>query len=239
MLLRRVLVCAVALLIQCALPPLVFAPVAMRGELRGGTNVAHAPMVEYVDSVFRPMAERFGVHFSLDVKRRGFFPRGGGEVHIETSPVAGALKPLVVEERGALVSVKVWAFHAQRMPEQVATRLCAATVRGLSSELRKLDVEIGIEQAVEHLPGGNPAAGVMITCTTSTGNIFASTGLLERRDKPEGVGAVVAEEMGATLAHGGALDEYLTDQVSLVKREETAVLPPLTRNNTRDVVRRL
>ena len=45
-------------------------------ELRGGTDAAMAPPVSYVDQILLPMLERLqGVKASIDLQRRGFFPK--------------------------------------------------------------------------------------------------------------------------------------------------------------------
>ena len=43
---------------------------------------------------------------------RGFFPRGGGEVHVFVHPVAGCLRPVTMTERGVMAGVKVEVFRA-------------------------------------------------------------------------------------------------------------------------------
>lgn len=131
---------SIALLIQVAMPPLVFAPSPMKGSLRGGTNVAFSPHVEYLTRVFQPMAARMGIEFEIDVERRGFYPRGGGQVSLSTKPVDGQLKPLVVEERGKVTSVRLSAFSGGNMPEHVVRRMISAATSTLNAGLERLGV---------------------------------------------------------------------------------------------------
>lgn len=45
-------------------------------ELRGGTDAAMAPPVSYIEQVLLPMLQRLqGVKASIDLQRRGFFPK--------------------------------------------------------------------------------------------------------------------------------------------------------------------
>lgn len=71
------------LMLQAALPPLIFcAPIGTHLVLRGGTDAAFAPPVDHTRLVLVPLLRLFGVQLSLHLVSRGFFPRGGGEVHV-------------------------------------------------------------------------------------------------------------------------------------------------------------
>ena len=48
-------------------------------ELRGGTDAAMAPPVAYIQQVLLPTLERLqGIKASIDLQRRGFFPKVHG-----------------------------------------------------------------------------------------------------------------------------------------------------------------
>ena len=61
---------SVGLLLQVSLPCAMFASGQTRLTLRGGTNAAFAPQIDYTVEVFRPLLERFGGNLHCDVKRR-------------------------------------------------------------------------------------------------------------------------------------------------------------------------
>ena len=81
----------------------------MRLRLRGGTDVPFAPPLDYLSRVFaETLLRACGAIVAVDVKRRGFYPRGGGEVDvtIERCPASRCsrpsllpLEPIVVGER--------------------------------------------------------------------------------------------------------------------------------------------
>ena len=49
---------------------------------------------------------------------RGYFPRGGGEVHIRVNPVK-ELKPINLTESGDVVNIWGWSFVAGNLPIKV------------------------------------------------------------------------------------------------------------------------
>ncbi|CAG8665421.1 5277_t:CDS:2, partial [Racocetra persica] len=90
---------SISLLIQIALPPLIFSasprksklslpPRAQKAILKGGTNVDLAPPIDFLIEVFRPIVQReFGFNFSINVIGRGYYPQGGGEVILNVDPL--------------------------------------------------------------------------------------------------------------------------------------------------------
>ncbi len=56
-----------------------------KGDVRvhvvnGGTDVRHAPTINYLNYVLLPMLERMGLKSSLTIKKFGYYPKGMGEV---------------------------------------------------------------------------------------------------------------------------------------------------------------
>ncbi|MEM4272061.1 MAG: RNA 3'-terminal phosphate cyclase [Candidatus Bilamarchaeaceae archaeon] len=80
------------LLAQAILPLLFAASKKSRVMIRGGTHVPTAPTYEYFEKIFLPALSMFGLEARCSLRRAGFFPRGGGEITLETSP--GAPKPV-------------------------------------------------------------------------------------------------------------------------------------------------
>ena len=89
---------------QVALPCLLFGSKETPVVLKGGTNVAFSPSVDYMLHVFRPIAKMMGIGFHLDINRRGYFPSGGGEVLLKARPVLG-LNPITLTDRGDIKTV--------------------------------------------------------------------------------------------------------------------------------------
>ncbi|EEH51584.1 uncharacterized protein MICPUCDRAFT_10870, partial [Micromonas pusilla CCMP1545] len=81
---------AVTLVAQAAIPCATFvfsealdAGKRVRLRLRGGTDVPFAPPLDYLSRVFaETLLRACGAIVAVDVKRRGFYPRGGGEVDV-------------------------------------------------------------------------------------------------------------------------------------------------------------
>jgi len=77
---------AVTLVLQTIILPALFADGPVEIVIRGGTEVPHAPTVDYAENVFLRFLRDLGADVHLDVVRRGYYPRGGGKVVLRASP---------------------------------------------------------------------------------------------------------------------------------------------------------
>ena len=93
---------SVTLLMQCLLPALLKTDVPASLEVQGGTDVQWAPTVDYFKNVFLPALGCFGAEVSLEVRQRGYYPKGQGSVLLKVDPAklkAGHLS-VMKEETG-------------------------------------------------------------------------------------------------------------------------------------------
>lgn len=67
---------SVCLMMQNSIPCLIFAKDECQLHLRGGTNASNSPPIDYFQLVFLPMSKRFGMNIDIELKRRGFYPKG-------------------------------------------------------------------------------------------------------------------------------------------------------------------
>lgn len=120
---------SITLLLQCLIPPLLFAKEPSTLRIIGGTDVEHAPTYDYFAHVFVPWVERLGVSLSVRLKRRGYYPRGGGEVVVDVRPVQ-KLYPLRLTDFADTFVVE-GISHAGALPEHVAERQMKAAEKRL------------------------------------------------------------------------------------------------------------
>jgi len=202
---------SVSLVLQALLPVMAYAEAPVRVEVRGGTDVPMAPTIDYVREVLRPLLATLGYHFTVNVKRRGHYPRGGGIVEVEVPNPPRGFKARNFTSRGKLVEARVRS-HAVRLPRHVAER----QARSASEVLRR---ELGVEPRVEiewyepqrdpHLgPGSGVLAWLVFEDTVMGGD---SVG---RKGKPaEQVGREAATQLVEDYRTGAALDRHASDML--------------------------
>lgn len=195
------------LLFQC-----IYFPLVLAGEsnvtLRGGTHVPHSPTFHYLQGVWLPAMQAFGLSADLKLWSAGFYPEGAGELKAQLPP-RGVPPTLVdIPSRGTLVEVEVRSFVAG-LPFDIAERQSKAAI----SALREKGV---VAQADNVRLPAMRSQGTLTFIRAHFENSFAGfTELGERGVPAEKVGRAAATQFKTFLAGSGALDENLCDQILL------------------------
>jgi RNA 3'-terminal phosphate cyclase (ATP) len=111
------------LVLQTVLPALLAAPTASRLTLEGGTHNPLAPTFEFLDRAFLPLLRRMGARVEARLDRPGFYPAGGGRLHVDIDPARPM--PLHLLERGALRS-RVATATVSALPFDIVRRELSA-----------------------------------------------------------------------------------------------------------------
>lgn len=112
-----------ALLLQVALPVILFADSSVRLTLKGGTNADMAPQIDFLTEIFRPNLEKFGASFDFTLLKRGYFPKGGGHIEIDTRPVK-YLNNINITSFGQITELFGWSFVTKNIPLKVWIFCC-------------------------------------------------------------------------------------------------------------------
>ncbi|OSD02787.1 RNA 3'-terminal phosphate cyclase [Trametes coccinea BRFM310] len=208
---------SIALLLQVSLPCLIFSPNPSAPPsgliLRGGTNATQAPQIDYTEHVFLPFVRKhLGVQPTLSVVKRGYYPKGGGEVHVSVPPARGPLPAITLTERGPVKAV-FGRSYAAGLPKSLAESMRAAATKvlvesGLDPDMIKIDTVR--EKPADAVGSGS---GIVLWAETEGGCIIAGSALGRKGTEPAKVGRDAARELAANLAHGGCVDEYMQDQM--------------------------
>ncbi len=141
---------SVFLVMQSLLPALIFAERESVIKLRGGTDVPKAPPADYFVNVFSRLLEKMGIKMEVKVLRRGFYPKGGGEVLVKVFPVH-EISGLKLEERGELRKVegRIWLYS---LPDHIGERMKREAMI-LTYNLMKVTPKLLIEKGSSISPG--------------------------------------------------------------------------------------
>lgn len=198
---------SVALVLQTVLLPLAVAEGESHLELRGGTHVAWAPSVSYLEHVFLPAVERMGLSAEIELEQWGFYPAGGGVLHAHILGQRGRPRPISLTDRGALQ--RIWGIAAvTNLPSHIPQRMANRGVNVLSEQGLDADVE------ARRLRGVGPGAGIFVFAEYERATAgFAAYG---RKGLPaERVAETVCAELMSHHRSGAAADPHLADQLVL------------------------
>ena len=130
------------LVFQTLVPALQVANAPSTVRFEGGTHNGSAPSVDFLQLAFLPLLARLGLNVSIDFRRHGFYPAGGGLWQCRIEPCA-KLGRLELPERGEAISVEAVVSCAQ-IPGHVAERQLARVQKKLrwsAEQLQRRSVE--------------------------------------------------------------------------------------------------
>ncbi|KAK3089015.1 hypothetical protein FSP39_000164 [Pinctada imbricata] len=205
---------SICLLMQAALPCFIYADGEVTLRLLGGTNADMAPQIDYALMVFRPFAAKFGMNFTGSILRRGFYPKGGGEVQVKVFP-SKCLNAVDATDRGQLTRVTGQAFVAGVLPIKVARAMSHSAQDVVRNLYPDASMHIDVKQETSASAFGT-GTGITIVGETSTGCILAGSGLGKRGVPAEKVGEDAGEMLLNSLDHGGCVDDFLQDQIIIL-----------------------
>jgi RNA 3'-terminal phosphate cyclase (ATP) len=206
---------SICLLLQAVIPCALFSRQACRLVLKGGTNALFAPQYDYWERVFWPtLRNRCGLpadHILAQVIRRGYFPKGGGEVHANILPLMNRLPAIRLVERGDVSRIIIRSFHAGKFTRLLAEEVAIAARATLVKSLNPTP-HIETEIVTETRAVGS-GLGVLVVAETNTGCLLAGSALSGPQKTAKNAGMEAANELVSTLGDGGCVDEWLQDQL--------------------------
>ncbi|KAH0584137.1 hypothetical protein H2248_009699 [Termitomyces sp. 'cryptogamus'] len=212
------------LLLQIALPLLFFSPAPGTPPstlvLLGGTNATLAPQIDYSQHVFLPFLRRhFGLppgSVELEIRKRGYYPRGGGEVKVSVAPVERLCAAKVLK-RGRVRYVGGIA-HFAGLPMSVGREMVFGARKTLGEaeglDVTKEDVEVDIRLKRERNEDSKGAgSGIVLWAELEGGGIIGGSAVGSKGIEPYRVGEEAAQELLRGLRADGCVDEWLQDQI--------------------------
>jgi RNA 3'-terminal phosphate cyclase (ATP)/RNA 3'-terminal phosphate cyclase (GTP) len=195
------------LVLQACVLPSLFSREKTELTITGGTDVKWSPPIDYFRFVFAPLLHKMGGEANVVIRRRGHYPKGGGEVIASLKPVKKLL-PLVLENRGELKNVKGIA-HVSNLPNKISNRMKRTAL------LKLVDFkEVHISE--EHYPQGqDPSFGVgagIVIWANYENTILGANGLGEKGVPAEKVGHSAVEGLLKEIDSKATLDVHGADQ---------------------------
>ena len=77
---------SISLILQVLIPIVAISKNKLELSIRGGTDVQWSPTMFYTQHVLREVYSRMGINFSIELKKRGYYPKGNGEINLEINP---------------------------------------------------------------------------------------------------------------------------------------------------------
>lgn len=194
---------SIPLILQALVPAASASRKRIGVTIRGGTDVPWSPTADYVRFVLADALERFGIRCGVDVTKRGYYPRGGGEMRVCVEPCRKIMPVSLVRgtSRRADVACTYW-----RVDKDAVESECA----GIAGRLEGAGWDVNVRIAEEEAQNG----GAAVTVYGSDGGSVAGTdGLWDAKRGGFGGGM---RDIAGEFMHGGVrpgVDRNLADML--------------------------
>ena len=198
---------SITLILQGVMILAPFCDYSVKAKVIGGTNVEWSPPIDYLQRVFLPRLRQMQYRGTIELEKRGYYPRGGGSVTAELHTIS-QLTSLALSETRQTPRVSGISYCGA-LPHHVAERQAKATTETLS----EAKIEVGKIQ-VEHTEDTlSPGSGVCLWTEKDNNRIIGSDGLGRRGLKAEKVGEQVARDFLQELSTNAPVDLHQADML--------------------------
>ncbi len=198
---------SITLVLQALLPAMIHCGANVRVRIIGGTDVRAAPPFDYFEHVLLALLGRMGARVRSELLRRGYYPRGGGEVLVAVEP--GPLHALQLDAAGKLNALRGNA-HVANLPAHIVERIRSAAVTSLRRH--------GISASnIETRVLGNEAAygqgGAIVLWAETEHTVLGAGRVAKRGVRAEQLGVDAGNDLAADIGAGVTLDLHASDQL--------------------------
>ena len=136
---------SIALILQVLIPAVSISKKKLSLIVKGGTDVLWSPTMNYTNYVLKEAYSRIGIIFDLKITKRGYFPKGGGEIKLEVYPAN--VKSINFSKR------KIQELKLKCTFSKIPISVIKENVKKIEEEIKKnnfeIDVEIKEEEAID------------------------------------------------------------------------------------------
>ena len=195
---------SVSLVLQSILLPLILAEKSTQVQIKGGTHVPWSPAFTYLEQVFFPTIRKIGCEVKGEIKKWGWYPKGGGEVTFSINPVEKLL-PLNLLERGKLLKLS-GISAVSNLPISIAKRQRDQANKILREKRFSTDIEL-----VEAPSMGKGTFFFILAEFENSLAGFSSLGEIKKR--AETVAEEACQDFLKFMETNAAIEKHIADQL--------------------------
>jgi RNA 3'-terminal phosphate cyclase (GTP) len=199
---------AIGLVLQPLFLVSAFSAEGISFNIKGGTAGLGAIPVEYYPNVIIPILSQAGLKANVEVIKRGYYPKGGGQVKvvIESQRPKGRID---LVEPGRLIRIEGVSIASSIL----ANRQVAERQAQKAEEILKREYPIPIRVKAEYASTLSAGSEINLYAYTEKDRILGSDALGERKKSAEDVAKEAASKLIKEIESVAAVDSHLADNL--------------------------
>ena len=194
---------SITLALQAIILSVINSKKTIKVNLIGGTDVKWSPSYDFFEKNYLGLLKKIGIEIESNLKKRGYYPKGGGNVEITIKPVS-KIKPLkLINPNFRKVEGLI---HISNLPDHINKRIKHSAAKKLLKE--NINSDIKTQRCETFSPG------VGITLFINNNNTFIGSCVIgEKGVNSETVGKKASEKILKEVKSNATIDIYSFDQI--------------------------
>ncbi len=198
---------SIPLILMTVVPAVSLSNNSLQIEIIGGTDVKASPTIDYIQHVVAKSYLSMGIRFSVNVLKRGYYPKGGGIVQSTIQPCKNPSIIKLVAQRN--IEPKIISV-CSKLPVHVAKRQISSALISLEKNyVRCSNYTASIENST------SPGSSILVYASSDFGLYIGGDSIGELGKRAEKVGTEAAERFLESALSQAPIDPFLADMLVL------------------------
>ena len=136
---------SIPLILQVLIPVVAISKKELILTIKGGTDVLWSPSIDYTQHILKEAYSRMGIKFSLELSKRGYYPKGGGEINLQVYP--SRVKSISFSERKTNIVKIICTFS--KLPIEKIKKQIEEIKKKLTNENFIVKIKIQNQEAID------------------------------------------------------------------------------------------
>lgn len=211
---------SISLILQAIIPAVALAGKKLELSIFGGTDVPWSPTSNYTKFVIGEAFLRLGIKFEMSIKKRGYYPKGGGQVDVTIFP-CHKLVPIHLSQR-TTKEAKILCSFSGTSQNEIGNHITFAK-NTLEQKGFSAQTQITKDQAL------NPGASFLIYSHDSS-SINGVDELLHVQNKSSFGKDATISFTSSTLGADSNLSDILVTPLALAKEMSIFTVPEISKH---------
>lgn len=208
---------SISLILQAIIPAVSLAGKKLDLHITGGTDVPWSPTSNYTKHVLADAYSRIGINYTVNIKKRGYYPKGGGQVELAIQPCQ-RITPITLSKR-TIKNAKILCSHSDvDVSSNVDSMEKTLQQKGFSVESH-ITPEVAL----------NSGASVLIWSSDS-GSVTGSDELLDPKNKSEFGKTATNSFIGCDLGVDANLSDMIILPLAITKELSIFTVKEITKH---------
>ncbi len=210
---------SIPLILQVLIPAVSLMKKSLRLSITGGTDVPWSPTSDYTRFVLGEAFSRIGINFETEIKKRGYYPRGGGLIETEIIPCKKP-SPVSLLERTTKSTRLVCSYS--KIPKEAVEKEVDSEKTILEANGFSCDYVVKEESALDK-------GCSMLVFSHDRNSVIGSDSIYQ--GKIEGIGEFIARKfVQSNLGVDLCLSDMLVVPLSLINETSTYRIKQITKH---------